>query len=71
MLWDRIARRAFGLGGGGDTMHIETVGRQEAPVDSARLGLALGVGAAHPTQISQITGEAGLLTLSQIKEVSK
>ena len=32
---------------------------------------ALGVGAAHPTQISQITGEAGLLTLSQIKEVSK
>ena len=33
---------------------------------------ALGVGATHPTQISQITGEVGLLTLSQIKkEVSK
>jgi energy-coupling factor transport system ATP-binding protein len=32
---------------------------------------ALGVGAAHPTQISQITGEAGLLTLSQIREVFK
>jgi energy-coupling factor transport system ATP-binding protein len=32
---------------------------------------ALGVGAAHPTQISQITGEPGLLTLSQIREVFK
>ena len=47
MLWDRIARRAFGLGGGGITMNIETVGRQEAPVDRARLGLALGGGAAR------------------------
>jgi NTE family protein len=47
MLWDRIARRAFGLGGGGDTMNIETVGRQEAPVGRARLGLALGGGAAR------------------------
>jgi energy-coupling factor transport system ATP-binding protein len=29
--------------------------------------VALGVGAANPTQISQITGEPGLLTLSQIE----
>ena len=28
--------------------------------------VALGVGSSHPTQISQITGEVGLLTLSQI-----
>lgn len=33
--------------------------------------IALGVGAANPTQISQITGEPGLLTLSQIKDVRK
>jgi energy-coupling factor transport system ATP-binding protein len=33
--------------------------------------VALGVGAANPTQISQITGEPGLLTLSQIKDVRK
>jgi energy-coupling factor transport system ATP-binding protein len=33
--------------------------------------VALGVGSKHPTQISQITGEAGLLTLPQINEVSR
>ena len=47
MLWDRIARRAFGLGGGGNIMNIETVGRQELPVGRARLGIALGGGAAR------------------------
>jgi energy-coupling factor transport system ATP-binding protein len=32
---------------------------------------ALGVGSAHPTQISQITGEPGLLTLSQVEGASR
>jgi energy-coupling factor transport system ATP-binding protein len=32
---------------------------------------ALGVGSSHPTQISQITGEPGLLTLSQVEKVQK
>jgi energy-coupling factor transport system ATP-binding protein len=32
---------------------------------------ALGVGSSHPTQISQITGVPGLLTLSQVEGVSK
>jgi energy-coupling factor transport system ATP-binding protein len=32
---------------------------------------ALGVGASHPTQISQITGVPGLLTLSQVEAVQK
>jgi len=47
MLWDRIARRAIGLGGGGDGMNIETVGLQEAPAGKPKLGLALGGGAAR------------------------
>jgi energy-coupling factor transport system ATP-binding protein len=32
---------------------------------------ALGVGSSHPTQISQITGDPGLLTLSQVEKVQK
>jgi len=32
---------------------------------------ALGVGSSHPTQISQVTGEAGLLTLGQVEKVQK
>lgn len=47
MFWDRIARRAIGLGGGGTTMNVETVGRQEAPAGKPKLGLALGGGAAR------------------------
>ncbi|MCX7324810.1 MAG: patatin-like phospholipase family protein [Hyphomicrobiales bacterium] len=47
MNWDRIVRRATGLGGGGSTMNIETLGRQEAPSGKPRLGLALGGGAAR------------------------
>jgi energy-coupling factor transport system ATP-binding protein len=32
---------------------------------------ALGIGSKHPTQISQITSEPGLITLSQIDKVQK
>jgi energy-coupling factor transport system ATP-binding protein len=32
---------------------------------------ALGVGSKHPTQISQITSEPGLLTLGQVEKVQK
>jgi energy-coupling factor transport system ATP-binding protein len=38
-------------------------------VSNKSANAALGVGATHPTQISQITGEAGLLTLSQIEVI--
>lgn len=46
MLWDDIARRAFGLGGGGATMNDMTV---ERPPGRSRpkIGLALGGGAAR------------------------
>lgn len=33
--------------------------------------VALGIGSSHPTQISQITGQPGLLTLSQVEKVQK
>jgi energy-coupling factor transport system ATP-binding protein len=33
--------------------------------------VALGIGSSHPTQISQITGQLGLLTLSQVEKVQK
>jgi energy-coupling factor transport system ATP-binding protein len=33
--------------------------------------VALGIGSSHPTQISQITSQPGLLTLSQVEKVQK
>jgi energy-coupling factor transport system ATP-binding protein len=33
--------------------------------------VALGTGSSHPTQISQITSQPGLLTLSQVEKVQK
>ena len=33
--------------------------------------VALGIGSQHPTQISQITSQPGLLTLSQVEKVQK
>ena len=47
MLWDGIARRAFGMGGGGPTMTDITSGTAARSVARPKLGLALGGGAAR------------------------
>jgi NTE family protein len=63
MLWDGIARRAFGMGGGGSAMSdnvLETPLRQNG---RPKLGLALGGGAARGWAhigVLQALGEAGL-----------
>ncbi len=46
MLWDDIARRAFGLGGGGATMD-EMTAQADARPGRPKIGLALGGGAAR------------------------
>lgn len=46
MLWDNIARRAFGSGGGGAIMNDTTI-EVAAPRGRPRIGLALGGGAAR------------------------
>lgn len=45
MLWDGIARRAFGLGGGGSTSMIDAGTPVRPVVQKAKLGIALGGGA--------------------------
>ncbi|MGL4974656.1 MAG: patatin-like phospholipase family protein [Bosea sp. (in: a-proteobacteria)] len=47
MLWDGIARRAFGMGGGGPTMTDDTSGMAARPLVRPKVGLALGGGAAR------------------------
>ena len=61
MLWDDIARRAFGLGGGGSLVH-DVVTDTQQPRGRARIGLALGGGAARGWAhigVLEVLGEAG------------
>ena len=47
MLWDGIARRAFGLGGGGSTSMADNTALAQPVMQRAKLGIALGGGAAR------------------------
>ncbi len=47
MLWDGIARRAFGLGGGGGGVAVSQGVTERDPRSKLRIGLALGGGAAR------------------------
>jgi NTE family protein len=47
MLWDGIARRAFGLGGGGCEGSVSQVVAEREPRTKLKIGIALGSGAAR------------------------
>jgi NTE family protein len=47
MLWDDIARRAFGLGGGGNGEAVSQIAAEREPRTKLKIGLALGGGAAR------------------------
>lgn len=63
MLWDRIARRAFGLSGGGPTGMPELPTPAAPALQRPKLGLALGGGAARGWAhigVLQVLDEAGI-----------
>src|SRR4051794_35126 len=47
MLWDGIARRAFGLGGGGGGEPLAQIAVEREPRARLKIGIALGGGAAR------------------------
>ena len=47
MQWDGIARRAFGLGGGGGGENVTQIVTEREPRSRLKIGLALGGGAAR------------------------
>jgi NTE family protein len=47
MLWDGIARRAFGLGGGGSGNAVNDIVAEREPRTKLKIGIALGGGAAR------------------------